>query len=74
MAYVYATYAVHVTVFNTGGKFHPVSNFIKLHTLTLAAHSYTFLVTHDALTGRSSVIKIRIFADINPLHLIAGRG
>ena len=30
---------VHVTIFSTGGKFRPVSNFTKLHALTLAARS-----------------------------------
>ena len=32
-----------VTVFNTGGKIRPVSNFMELHTLTEAAISCTLL-------------------------------
>ena len=31
-------------MFSTGGKFCPVSNFVKLHVLTLAAHSCGFLI------------------------------
>ena len=40
MAYIYAAYAVHVTIFSTDGKFWLVSNFTELYTLTLAARSY----------------------------------
>ena len=36
--YVYAACAVHVTTFSTGGKFRPVSNFMKA--FTLAVRSY----------------------------------
>ena len=35
--------AVRVTIFSTGGKFRPVSNFTELHTLTLAACFYALL-------------------------------
>ena len=45
MAYVYAACAVRVTIFNSGGKFQPISNFTKLHTLTPAAHFHTLLIT-----------------------------
>ena len=31
---IYAACAVHVTIFSTGRKFHPISNFMWLHTLT----------------------------------------
>ena len=34
---------VCVTIFSTGSEFRPVSNFTKLHTLTLAARSYALL-------------------------------
>ena len=34
---------VRVTIYSTGGKFHLVSNFTKLHALTLAACSYALL-------------------------------
>ena len=44
VAYVYSACAVHVTIFSSGGKFWPVSNFTELHTLTLAAHSYALLL------------------------------
>ena len=44
MAYVYATCVVRVTIFSTGGKFRPVSNFTELHTLTQAARSYSLLI------------------------------
>ena len=40
MPYVYAACPVHITIFSTGGKFQPVSNFMELHALTLAAQSY----------------------------------
>ena len=35
--------AVHVTIFITGGKFNPVSNFIRLHALTQGAIFYALL-------------------------------
>ena len=43
MAYVYATGQIRVTIFSTGGKFRPVSNFTELHALTQAARSYALL-------------------------------
>ena len=42
---VYAACAVHVTICSTCGKFRLVSNFMELHTLTLAARSYV-LIAH----------------------------
>ena len=36
MAYVYASCIVCVTIFSTGGKFHPVSNFTELHACSYA--------------------------------------
>ena len=44
MVYVYATCAVRVTIFSTGSKFRPVSNFTELYTLTLAAQFLCALV------------------------------
>ena len=44
MAYVYTACAVHVTIFSTTGKFRPISNFMELHALTLAARSYALLI------------------------------
>ena len=41
---VYAAYTGHATIFSTGSKFRPVSNFTELHALTLAAHSYVLLL------------------------------
>ena len=35
---------VGVTIFSTGAKFRPVSNFTKLHASTLAARSYALLL------------------------------
>ena len=35
--------------FSTGGKFRPVSNFTKLHALTLAARSYALLCGVNAI-------------------------
>ena len=32
-----------LTIFSTGGKFHPVAIFTQLHALTLVAHSYALL-------------------------------
>ena len=43
MAYVNAACAGRITIFSTGGKFHPGSNFTELHTLTLATCSYALL-------------------------------
>ena len=43
MAYVNAACTGRVTIFSTGGKFRPVSNFTQLHALTLAARSYALL-------------------------------
>ena len=43
MVYVYASCAVHVTIFSNGGKFHPVWNFMELHALTQVARSYALL-------------------------------
>jgi len=40
MAYLYATSAVCITIFSTGGKFHPVSNVMQLHALTQVTRSY----------------------------------
>ena len=39
MAYANAACAGWVTIFSTGGKFHPVLNFIQLYALTLPARS-----------------------------------
>ena len=41
---VYAACAVHDTIFSTGGKFQPVSNFTELHALTVATRSYVLLI------------------------------
>ena len=38
---------VHVTIFSTHGKFRLVSNFMELHTLTLAARSYALMLGSD---------------------------
>ena len=43
-AYVYAACTVRVTIFSTGSKFRPVSNFTELNNLTLAARSYALSV------------------------------
>ena len=43
MAYVKSGCAVRVTIFSTGGKFRPVSNFTELHAHTLVARSYALL-------------------------------
>ena len=52
MASVYAAAcAIHVTIFSTGGKFRLVSNFIELHTLTLATRAYVFLVCFSLILG-----------------------
>ena len=48
MAYVNAECAGRVTIFSTGGKFHPSSNFTLLHTLTLATRSYALLLSRIA--------------------------
>ena len=42
-AYVYPVCAVRVTIFSTGAKFRPVSNFMELHALTQATRSYELL-------------------------------
>ena len=56
-AYFYAVCVVHVSIFSTGGKFHLVSNFTQLHTLTLVAISY-------ALLGNTSWASQRMTADV----------
>ena len=45
MAFVNAACAGRVTISTTGGKFCPVSNFMLLHTHTLAACSYVLLLS-----------------------------
>ena len=35
---------VHVTIFSTGGKFQPVSNFTELHVFTQATRSCALLI------------------------------
>ena len=54
MAYMYTACPVRVTIFSTGGKFQPVSNFTELHTLTLAARSYA--LQHHRLSFVPSLI------------------
>ena len=49
--FCYAACAVRVSIFSTGGKFRPVSNFTKLHVLTLAACSYALLVWYITTLG-----------------------
>ena len=45
-AYTAYTECVCVTIFSTGSKFRPVSNFMELHgVITLAAHSYATRVS-----------------------------
>ena len=44
MGYVYAAYAVRVTIIRTGGKFRLLSNCTELHALTQAACSYALLL------------------------------
>ena len=44
MAYVYAACTAHVTIFSTGGKFRPVSNFKEFHALTPTTRSCALLV------------------------------
>ena len=48
MVYVYTACAARVTIFSTGGKFHPVSNFTELHALTQAVRSYALLISYIA--------------------------
>ena len=43
--------AARVTIFSTGGKFGPVSNFTELHALTQVAHSYVLLYSATMHTG-----------------------
>ena len=40
---------MRATIFSTGGKFHPVSIFTQLHTLTLVARSCALLDTRVTL-------------------------
>ena len=44
MSYVYEACPGRVTIYSIGGKFQPISNFMELRTLTLAARSYVLLV------------------------------
>ena len=43
MAYVYTACTIRATIFSAGSIFRPASNFMELHTLTLAARSYALL-------------------------------
>ena len=43
MAYINTVCTGRVTIFSTGSKFRPVSNFMYLHALPLAACSYALL-------------------------------
>ena len=54
LVYTYTACAVCVTIFSTGSKFRPVSNFRELHTLTQATHSYALLIIQIAETLSSS--------------------
>ena len=58
---------MRVTIFSTGGKFHPVSIFTQLHTLTLVAHSYALLLGHVGLKGHTRTIPAPLVAEID-LH------
>ena len=51
--------AAALTIFSTGGKFRPVSNFTELHALTLAARSYALL--HDLINAFHSDLTARLF-------------
>ena len=44
-------YAVCVTIFRMDGKLHLVSDFMELHTFTLAARSYALLLTINTKTA-----------------------
>ena len=46
MAYVNTACAVCLSIFSTGSKFRLVVNFMELHTLTQAIHSYVLLVIY----------------------------
>ena len=45
VAYVYAAYTVHVTIFSSGSEFRLVSNFTELHTRT--CHLFLFTLAID---------------------------
>ena len=59
MAYVNAACTAHVTIFSTGSKFCPVSNFTWLHGLTLAAHSYALLYIVTCLVDSSCTVLLQ---------------
>ena len=67
MAYVYTACAVCVS---TGGKFRPVSNFTKLHALTLVAGSYALLCNYvEATTDRHALtIILLLVLDLECFH------
>ena len=70
--YVYAACAVCVTIFSTGGKFRPVSNFTELHALTLVVHSYMYALLYnylEAITdGHALTIFLLLVLDLECLH------
>ena len=48
---------MRVTIFSTGGKFHPVSIFTQLHALTLVSCSYNVCVLgHDGSESVSELV------------------
>ena len=67
MAYVYTACTVCVS---TGGKFRPVSNFTKLHALTLVAGSYALLCNYvEVTTDRHALtIILLLVLDLECLH------
>ena len=62
MAYVNAAYTGRVTIFSTGGKFCPVSNFTWSHAFTLAACSYVLLPP--------TIMRFFTHVDTRPLFLL----
>ena len=61
------SYAVRVTIFSTGGKFRPVSNFTGLHNLIQAACSYVFLVCDQLIAFRLSAHTLCLCVNLDKL-------
>ena len=61
-------HAQYVTIFSTGGKFQPVSNFTELHALTLVAHSYDNTFVQPTTDRHALTILLLLVLDLECLH------
>ena len=65
MAYVYTAYVVHFTIFSTGGKFHPVSNFMELDSSCLLCALGVCILAVNCLPYSFVFLSISVYADLS---------